>query len=314
MNRRSSDQTGSGKPKRTLFFSLATAILLLIPLCLSAAPAKTSRAATAPASQPVQPAVQPAPVVQAAPVQQQRIQPEAAFALMAAEAEKGNANAMLTLGRFYEQGVGVARNYTKAMEWYEKAAKAGQAEGYYNLGVCYEIGMGVTADAGKAIQNYQKAADMGLALAMYKLSSIYISGTGAPRDAAKGISYLEKAANAGMAVAANDLGGIYLSGLLGQKKDEKKALAMFTKAADLGNLEAVKNIAVMHKDGVGTKADPAAAYTWYLIARRGGYAGEDIARMLGLLEGSLTPAQAQQAQKDADAWIESYANRQAGEK
>ena len=71
---------------------------------------------------------------------------------MAAEAAKGNVNAMLTLGRFYEQGVGVSRNYTKAMEWYDKAAKAGQPEGYYNLGVCYEIGMGVTADAAKAVR------------------------------------------------------------------------------------------------------------------------------------------------------------------
>ena len=321
MNTRSSGRTGGGKSQRTLFLSLATALLLLIPLCLSAAPAGTARAAAAPAAQP---AAQPAPAAQAVPAQaaqaQQRIQPEAAFALMAAEAEKGSGNAMLALGRFYEQGVGVARNYTKAMEWYEKAAKAGQPEGYYNLGVCYEIGMGATADAAKAVQSYQKAADMGLALAMYKLSSVYISGvrdggaTGAAKDPAKGISYLEKAANAGMAVAANDLGAIYLSGLLGQKKDEKKALAMFIRAADLGNLEAVKNIAVMHKDGVGTKADPVAAYTWYLIARRGGYAGEDIARMLGLLEGSLTPAQAQKAQKDADAWIESYVKRQAGEK
>jgi TPR repeat protein len=261
-------------------------------------------------AQSATPAPQPAPT-QSAPAQQ-RIQPEAAFALMAAEAEKGSGSAMLALGRFYEQGVGVARNYTKAMQWYEKAAKAGQPEGWYNLGVCFEIGMGAAADAAKAVQHYQKAADMGLALAMYKLSSIYISGTGVSKDPAKGIGWLEKAANAGMAAAANDLGAIWLSGLLGQKKDEKKALSMFMKAADLGNLEAIKNIAVMHKDGIGTKADPAAAYTWYLIARRGGYAGEDIARMLGLLEGSLTPAQTQKAQKDADIWLESYLKRQSG--
>ena len=219
---------------------------------------------------------------------------------------------MITLGRFYEQGVGIARNYTKALEWYEKAAKAGQAEGYYNAGVCYEIGMGATADTAKALQNYQQAADMGLALAMYKLSSIFISGTGAARDASRGITYLEKAMDAGFAAAANDLGAMYLSGLLGQKKDEKKALSLFMKAAELGSLEAVRSVAGMHKDGAGTKADPAVAYQWYSIARRGGYTGEEVVRMLGLLEGSLTAAQVQQAQKEADAWIESYAKRQAG--
>lgn len=242
--------------------------------------------------------------------QQQRIQPEAAFALMAGEAEKGNGAAMLALGQFYEQGVGVPRNYGKALEWYGKAAQAGQAGGHYNVGVCYEIGMGAAPDMSKAVQSFQKAADSGLAQAMYKLSAIYISGSGVPKDTGKGLSWLGKAADAGLAQAANELGMIHLSGLLGQKKDEKKALAMFTRAADLGNLEAIKNVAVIHKDGVGVKADPAKAYTWYLIARRGGYAGEDIARVLGLLEASLSAAQLQQAQKEADAWMESYAKRQ----
>ena len=290
-------------------FSVSLATLsLLLPLCLLVQ-TKPSRAAAAPAAQAVQTASQAASPAHSTP---QRVQPETAFVLMAAEAEKGNAGAMLTLGRFYEQGVGIARNFTKALAWYEKAAKAGQAEGYYNMGVCYEIGMGVSADAAKALQNYQKAADMGMALAMYKLSSIFISGVGTAKDVAKGIAWLEKAVNAGLVAAANDLGAIYLAGLLGQKKDEKKALSLLAQAADLGSLDAVRNIAGMHKDGIGTKADPAAAYRWYCIARRGGYTGEDVSRMLGLLEGSLSTAQVQQAQKDADAWIENYGNRQSG--
>ena len=100
--------------------------------------------------------------------------------------------------------------------------------------------------------------------------------------------------------------------LMAGEAEKGNTNAMFTKAADLGNLEAIKNIAVIYKDGLGIKADPAKAYTWYLIARRDGYAGEDIARMLGLLEVSLAPAQTQQAQKDADVWIEAYAKQQAG--
>jgi TPR repeat protein len=240
----------------------------------------------------------------------QRVQPETAFALTAAEAEKGNSEAMLNLGHFYEQGLGTARNYTKAMEWYEKAGKAGQSVGYYNLAVCYDVGMGVTADAGKAQQNFQKAADLGMPLAMYKLSSIFILGTGTARDTAKGIAWLEKAANAGLAAASNDLGTIYLAGLLGRKMDKQKALSFFMKAAESGSLEAVMNIAAMYKDGVGVKANPAVAYRWYSIARRGGYAGEDVLRLIGLLEGSLSSSQVQQAQKEANLWLEKYARRQ----
>lgn len=286
--------------------------LLAVTLCLQPAlPARSAPAPVAPPAQAAQPA--PAPVVPPAQAgQQQRIQPEAAFALMAGEAEKGNSAAMLTLGQFYEQGLGAPRNYGKALEWYEKAAQAGQAEGHYNVGVCFEIGMGAAPDMARAVQSFQKAADMGLAFAMYKLSAIHISGNGVPKDTAKGLDWLEKAANAGMAQAANELGMVYLSGLLGQKKDERKALAMFSKAMNLGNLEAVKNVAVIYKDGMGVEADPAAAYTWYLIARKGGYAAEDLGRVLGLLEASLSKAQLEQANKDADAWLENYAKRQRG--
>ena len=219
---------------------------------------------------------------------------------------------MLDLGRFYEQGVGTARNYTKALEWYEKAAQAGQAAGFYNSGVCYEVGMGATANPAKALQNFHKAAEMGMTLAMHKIASMCFTGTGVTKDTATGILWLEKAANAGMAVAANDLGAIYVSGLLGQKKDEKKALSFFMKAADLGNIDAIRRIADMHKDGIGTKADPVTAYSWYTIARRGGATGEDVVRMLGLLEGTLSPAQVQLAHKTAETWLENYARRQPG--
>ena len=86
---------------------------------------------------------------------------------------------------------------------------------------------------------------------------------------------------------------------------------MFIRAADLGNLESMKNIAVMYKDGLGVPADPAKAYSWYLIARRGGYGGEDLVRVIGLLEGSLTAAVAERSRKDADEWIANFVKRQA---
>lgn len=308
------DKTGDAlMPRNTITIrpDVRWICLLTCFCCLlisGAAFAATASSGKVDATPPVQ-----APPTAPAPLIPQRIQPEAAFALMAGEAEKGNGNAMLTLGRFYEQGVGIARNYTKAKEWYGKAAQAGHPEGHYNVGVCFEVGMGTAGDMVKAVQSYQKAADLGLAVAMVKLSSVYISGNGAPKDTARAISWLDKAAGAGMASAANELGLIYLSGLLGQKKDEKKALSMFNRAATLGSLDAIRNLAVMHKDGMGMKADPTQAYTWYLIARRGGYAGEDVARMLGLLENSLSPAAVAKAQKNADAWIESYVKKQANQ-
>ena len=40
----------------------------------------------------------------------------------------GNVNAMVGLGLIYEFGRGVARDYAKAREWYQKAAAKGNAD------------------------------------------------------------------------------------------------------------------------------------------------------------------------------------------
>ena len=46
---------------------------------------------------------------------------------------------MTNLGTFYEKGQGVAQDYAKAREWYEKAADKGDVEpkAMANLGVLY---------------------------------------------------------------------------------------------------------------------------------------------------------------------------------
>ena len=42
--------------------------------------------------------------------------------------EQGNASAQYNLGIIYDQGHGVDVNYSKAIEWYEKAAEHGHAK------------------------------------------------------------------------------------------------------------------------------------------------------------------------------------------
>ena len=45
-------------------------------------------------------------------------------------AAHGNANSMSNLGWLYRNGYGVAQDYAKAREWYEKAADNGDARRY----------------------------------------------------------------------------------------------------------------------------------------------------------------------------------------
>ncbi|UQZ88469.1 hypothetical protein C4J81_04315 [Deltaproteobacteria bacterium Smac51] len=243
--------------------------------------------------------------------EQRTVTAEEAVALLTEAAGKGQSAAMLSLGSLYENGIGVPRNYTKAYEWYKKAADAKQAEGYYNLGVCYEIGMGVTANADEAMNNFKKAADMKLPQAFYKLSSVYLSGSLVKASNKEAISYLNKASEAGHSLAANELGVIYLNGMLDQKPDGKKALDMFVRSADLGNPEAMKNIAVIYKDGLSRDKDPVKALKWYLIAQQFGYQAADIDEIITALKKPMKDEQVKSAESEAAKWVDAFKAKNA---
>ena len=257
-------------------------------------------------------AAQPAPAAtppqQAAQAQQPQLSPTQAFALMAGEAEKGDTQAMLNLGSFYEQGVGVPRNFVKALEWYEKAAKAGLVEGIYNVGVCYEVGIGNTGDMPKALKQFEEASAKGLAQADYKLSTLYATGHGVKADEAKAFDFLQKAANANLTPAMNDLALVYARGLMGQKADPAKAFAMFTASAEAGNVEAMKNLAVAYKEGVGTKADTVAALRWVTIAKIAGHP-QDLTPIIADLKKGLKAAQIKDAETKAGTWVKAFVEK-----
>ena len=84
-----------------------------------------------------------------------------AFALLQAGAEHGDSSSMANLGGAYHLGLGVARDYAKAREWYEKAAANGNAIAMNNLGLLYAHAQGVAQDYTKAREWYEKAAANG---------------------------------------------------------------------------------------------------------------------------------------------------------
>ena len=61
----------------------------------------------------------------------------------------------------YRKGEGVKQDYSKAREWYEKAAKQEHAGAQYNLGIMYKNGQGVEQSDSNAIRWYAKAAAQG---------------------------------------------------------------------------------------------------------------------------------------------------------
>jgi TPR repeat protein len=177
-------------------------------------------------------------------------------------AAHGNANSMSNLGWLYRNGYGVAQDYAKAREWYQKAADNGDAGGMRNLGALYHNGYGVAQDYAKARAWYEKAADNGHAGAMTNLGLLYENGQGVAQDYAKAREWYEKAADNGDAGAMTNLGVLFNNGW-GVAQDYAKARAWYEKAADNGHASAMINIGLLYANGQGVAQDYAKARKWY---------------------------------------------------
>ncbi|MBQ6206847.1 MAG: toll/interleukin-1 receptor domain-containing protein [Oscillospiraceae bacterium] len=146
-------------------------------------------------------------------------------------AAKGHVNALYDLGVFYSNGYGVKQDYAKAREYYEQAAAKGHASALYNLGYFYDFGYGLKQDYAKAREYYEQAAAKGHASALYVLGFFYDYAIGVKQDYVKAREYYEQAAAKGFASALWNLADLYEYGQ-GVSVDYAKALEYYQKAAD----------------------------------------------------------------------------------
>lgn len=105
-----------------------------------------------------------------------------AFPLLLPQAEQGNAKAQYAVGRMYEDGYGVAQDYTEAAKWYRMSAEQGDPHAQHALSVMYAVGWGVPADARESAMWVRKAAIQGYYYAENDLGSKYANGRGVPKD------------------------------------------------------------------------------------------------------------------------------------
>jgi uncharacterized protein len=108
-------------------------------------------------------------------------------------AEAGDAKAQNNLGVLYRRGLGVEKNSTKAVEWYEKSANQKFAKAQFNLGLMYKTGSGVKKDITRAIEWYKKSARNGYARAQFALGLRFEKGNGVKRNPVVGLSWLNLA-------------------------------------------------------------------------------------------------------------------------
>ncbi len=113
-----------------------------------------------------------------------------AFKEFSAVADTGNADGQFNVALMYEQGIGVTKDETQALSWYEKSAQQGNSNAQFNLGVLYENGRGTAVDYAQANQWYRKAAAQGDALAVGNLGMLYMRGDGVKVDKNLGLALL----------------------------------------------------------------------------------------------------------------------------
>lgn len=189
-----------------------------------------------------------------------------AWAAYGTAAAAGSPEAMNNLGALYEDGLGVASDFSAARIWYEKAAAAGNSDAMISLGVHFMAAENYAA----AKPLYEKAAAAGNPSAMFNLGIMFAEGQGIAQDYGAAKRWWEKAAAAGDVDSMFNLGVVHDEGM-GAPRDYRAAKDWYEKAAAAGHAAAMNNLGVLYENGHGLPADPAAAHAWYEKSAANGY-------------------------------------------
>lgn len=140
-------------------------------------------------------------------------------------AEAGLSKAQVELGYMYQSGIGVPKNYQKAMELYRKAEENHDPLGILYIGRLYKEGLGVEQNMQTAFSYYKRAADIGYTLAESITGQCYLYGKGVEKNVPEALKYLERSASKGY---DNELlGNLYYEGNE-VPRDLKKAYHWFS--------------------------------------------------------------------------------------
>jgi len=138
-------------------------------------------------------------------------------------------------GKLFEEG-----RYREALVAYEELARTGDPNCQVFLGWMYHQGLGIPKDEQKALDWFRRAASLGSKVGAFYCgrSAVY---SGSYDDA---IRWLLKAAAQDYSPALLWLGLIHLRGL-GVSPDPRKGISYLERAADAGNLFALRELGLL---------------------------------------------------------------------
>lgn len=190
--------------------------------------------------------------------------------------QKGDRDALETLGDVYDKGEHVTKDVERAQQYYKQAAENGSVNAYYYVGIQYFEGRnGAAPDYTNAKDWFELASEHGAYPASYYLADMYMWGKGVTPDVAKGLAWLELTGKRGYGYAYFNIGDIFYGGSFGLQKDYAKAQRYFRLAAEQGvdtAMNMVGNIYMQGGNGV-TRDYVMAADCYRKIAEKGDVTG-----------------------------------------
>ncbi len=228
---------------------------------------------------------------------------EAAFpGFLALENKSHDDKLQYRLGQMFYTGTGTKKEETKAVEFWQKAARLGNANAQYAL-ASHWLKTG-TGDLQQALEWIQKAAEGENTAAMYSLGKLYLEGEVVPPDIERAIELFEKAALKGHDYAAYRLGRLYLSG---EKIEKNVELAMewLGQAAGANNSYALYTLGKLFLMGADVPKDMERSIDYFKRAAEGGneYAEFQLGKLY--LLGEDVPKNVE----EAITWLSSCADR-----
>ncbi len=187
------------------------------------------------------------------------------FHWYSAAADKGDKDSITQAGLMLSNGAGVAQDFVKAAELFEKAVnmKDPSAAAQYGLAECLLDGKGRTRDVKRGVELLEDSAAGGEVHAMDRLADCYRKGIGVTADPIKSRQLFTKAAELGYAGSMANLAVLYLNGEAGLAQDPTKALELLQKGDTLGDGFSSYLLARCLENGIGVAADPAKAEAIY---------------------------------------------------
>ncbi|MBR4819742.1 MAG: sel1 repeat family protein [Clostridiales bacterium] len=179
----------------------------------------------------------------------------------------GYGNAMVEIGRMYDNGRGVTQDYGTANYWYEKAVSQGDTSAAVNLGYNYSNALGVAEDQQKAFQMFLFAAENGNEVGAFDVGIHYRDGEGTTQNYAEAFRWFDAAVRDKYAHAYRSLGDLYREGL-GVTKDETTALNYYIEGAMLGSCKCAEQVGWCYLYGHGTSIDYYKALDFFALGMK----------------------------------------------